>query len=104
MGGELRINEPKVSLKNENRRKQVNGKFNTVGSIDENKEKISLQQICPSAEVEILLLLRPAQASLGYFLAWFLSLQLPSTQSESSLTLIPFTTKSHQYFRVYTQL
>jgi hypothetical protein len=34
-------------------------------------------------------LLHPAQANLGYFLAWFQSLQLPSTQSESPLALIP---------------
>jgi hypothetical protein len=29
------------------------------------------------------------KSSLGYFLAWFQSLQLPSTQSESPLALIP---------------
>jgi hypothetical protein len=37
---------------------------------------IPLQQFIPLSEVEIEGLLRPAQASLGYFLAWFQSLQL----------------------------
>jgi hypothetical protein len=50
-------------------------------------------------EAEIQGLLHPAEASLGYFLAWFQSLQLPSTQSES-----PLAPKSHASFKVCTQL
>jgi hypothetical protein len=40
-------------------------------------------------------LLHPAQANLEYFLAWFQSLQLPSTQSES-----PLAPKRHVSFKV----
>jgi hypothetical protein len=40
-------------------------------------------------------LLHPAEANLGYFLAWFQPLQLPSTQSES-----PLAPKSHVSFEV----
>jgi hypothetical protein len=36
----------KIALKEKNR-KQINGKFNNVGSADENKYKISLQQFLP---------------------------------------------------------
>jgi hypothetical protein len=43
-------------------------------------------------ETKIQGLLHPAQANLGYFLAWFQSLQLPSTQSES-----PLASKYHLY-------
>jgi hypothetical protein len=50
-------------------------------------------------EAEIQGLLHPGQANLGYFLAWFQSLQLPSTQSES-----PLAPKSHVSFKVSTQL
>jgi hypothetical protein len=50
-------------------------------------------------EAEIQGLLHPAEANLGYFLAWFQSLQLPSTQSES-----PLAPKSHVSFKVCTQL
>jgi hypothetical protein len=42
-------------------------------------KKITLQQFIPLSEAEIQGLLLPAQANLGYFLAWFQSLQLPST-------------------------
>jgi hypothetical protein len=42
------------------------------------------------SEAEVQGLLHPAQANLGYFLAWFQSLQLPSAQSES-----PLAPKSH---------
>jgi hypothetical protein len=49
-------------------------------------------------------LLHPAEANLGYFLAWFQSLQLPSTQSESPLALIPLASKSHVRFKVCTEL
>jgi hypothetical protein len=49
-------------------------------------------------EAEIQGLLHPAQANHGYFPAWFQSLQLPSTQSES-----PLAPKSH-VFKVCTQL
>jgi hypothetical protein len=41
---------------------------------------------------------------LGYFLAWFQSLQLPSTQSESPLALIPLAPKFHVSFKVCSQL
>jgi hypothetical protein len=60
-------------------------------------KKISLQQFLPLSEAEIQGLLHPAEASLGYFLAWFQSLQLPSTESES-----PLAPKSH--VSVCTQL
>jgi hypothetical protein len=43
-----------------------------------------MQQFLPLSEAEIQQgLLHPAQANLSYFLAWFQSLQLTSTQSES---------------------
>jgi hypothetical protein len=42
-------------------------------------------------------------SNLGYFLAWFQSLQLPSTQFESPLALIPPAPKSHVSFKVCTQ-
>jgi hypothetical protein len=38
------------------------------------KKKLSLQQFLPLSEAEIYGILRPTQASLGYFLAWFQSL------------------------------
>jgi hypothetical protein len=57
--------------------------------------KISLQQFLPLSEAEIQALLHPAEANLGYFLAGFQSLQLPSTQSESPFALIPLAPKSH---------
>jgi hypothetical protein len=41
------------------------------------------------SEAEIQGLLHPAQANLGYFLAWFQPPQLPSKQSEGPLALIP---------------
>jgi hypothetical protein len=50
-------------------------------------------------EAEILGLLHPVQTNLGYFLVWFQSLQLPSTQSES-----PLAPKSRVSFKVCTQL
>jgi hypothetical protein len=60
--------------------KHIYGKFNNIGSADENKErKTLLQKFLPLSEVEIQGLLHSAQANL----AWFQSLQLPSTQSES---------------------
>jgi hypothetical protein len=49
-------------------------------------------------------LFHPAQANLGYFLAWIQSLQLPSTQSESTLALILLNPKPHASFKVCTQL
>jgi hypothetical protein len=48
-------------------------------------KKISLQQFLPLSEAEIQGLLHPAEANLGYFLAWYQPLQLPSTQYESPL-------------------
>jgi hypothetical protein len=63
-----------------------------------NKEKISLQQFLPQSQAEIRGL-HPAEANLGYFLAWFQSLQLPCTESES-----PLAPKSHVSSKVCTQL
>jgi hypothetical protein len=48
-------------------------------------KKISVQQFFPLSEVEMQGLLHPAETNLGYFLAWFQSPQLPSTQPESLL-------------------
>jgi hypothetical protein len=53
----------------------------------------------PLSEAEIQGLLQPSEANLGYFLMWFQSLQLPSTQSES-----PLAPKSHVSFKVCIQL
>jgi hypothetical protein len=61
-------------------------------------------QFLPVSEAEIQGLLHPAEANLSYFLAWFQSLQLPSTQSESPLALIPLAPKCHVSFKVCTQL
>jgi hypothetical protein len=60
--------------------------------------KKSLQQFLPVPEAEIQGLLHPAQANLGYFLAWFQSRQ-PSAQSES-----PLAPKSRVSFKVRIQL
>jgi hypothetical protein len=51
------------------------------------------KKILPLSEAELRSPLHPAEVRLGYFLAWFQSLQLPSTQSDSSLvptSLVPF--------------
>jgi hypothetical protein len=69
--------------------------INNIGNADENKYKKSLQQFLPLSEVEIQGHLHPAQAKLGYFLAWFQSFQLSSTQSES-----PLASKYHVYSTV----
>jgi hypothetical protein len=74
---------------------QIIAKLNNTDCADEKKW---LQQFLPLSEAEIQGLLNPAQANLGYFLAWFQSLQLPSTQSES-----PLAPKSHVSFKVCTQ-
>jgi hypothetical protein len=66
--------------------------------------KHHLQQFIPLSEADIQGLFSPAQTSLGYFLAWFQSLQLPSTHSESPLALIPLAPESHVCFKVCTQL
>jgi hypothetical protein len=50
------------------------------------------------SEVEIQGLLHPAQDNLGYFLAWFQSQQLTSTQSENLLA-----PKPHVPFEVCNQ-
>jgi hypothetical protein len=100
----IRTNIAKDSHKRQKLTKQINKKCNNIGSADENKEKISLQQFVPLSETEIQDLLHPAQFNFGYFLAWFQSLQLPSTQSESPLALIPLVPKSHVSFKVCTQL
>jgi hypothetical protein len=41
--------------------------------------------------------LHPAESNLGYFLAWFQCLQLPSVQSESPLAVIQLAPKSKVY-------
>jgi hypothetical protein len=64
---------------------------------------MSLQQFLPLSEAEIQGLLHPAEVNLGYFLAWFQSLQLPSTQPESPFALIPLAPKSHVSFKVCTR-
>jgi hypothetical protein len=46
-------------------------------------------KIVKGQEAEIQSLLHPARVSLWYFLTWFQTLQLPSTQSEGPLPLIP---------------
>jgi hypothetical protein len=66
----IRINEAKIALKQKK-------KLNDTRNADEDT-KISLQQFVPLSEAEIQGLLHPAQANLE-FLAWFQSLQLPST-------------------------
>jgi hypothetical protein len=63
-------------------------------------KKISLQLFLPLSEAEIQCFLHPVQVSLGYFLAWFQSLQLPSTQSKCPLALIPLAPISHVTFKV----
>jgi hypothetical protein len=45
-----------------------------------------------------------SSSSLGYCLAWFRSLKLPSTQSESPLALIPLAPKYHVPFKACSQL
>jgi hypothetical protein len=65
-------------------------------------KKILLQKFLPLSEAEIQSLLHPGQVSLGYFLAWFQSFQLHSTQSESPLALIPLAHKSHISFKACT--
>jgi hypothetical protein len=56
-------------------------------------------------EAEIQGLLHPAEANFVYFLALFQSLQLPSTQSESPLALVPLASYSHvSFIKVCTQL
>jgi hypothetical protein len=66
--------------------------------------KISLQQFLRLSEAEIQGLLHPAEDNLGHFLAWFQSLQEPSTQSESPHALIPLAPNSHVSLKVCTQL
>jgi hypothetical protein len=71
--------------------------------------KINKQKICHCSnfflsEAEIQGLLHPAEANLGYFLAWFQSLQLPSAQPGSPRALLPLAPKSHVSFQVCTQL
>jgi hypothetical protein len=63
------------------------------------KINIITAAILPLPEAEILGLLHPAQANVGYFLAWFQSLQLPSTQPES-----PLAPESYVSFKIRTQL
>jgi hypothetical protein len=56
---------------------------------------IPLQIFLPLSEAEIQGLLHPAQTNFGYFLAWFQSLKLPSTQSQS-----PLAPKAHVSFLI----
>jgi hypothetical protein len=84
--GVIRINEAEYGLKRKKSRKQINGKFNNIGSADEIKLKnISLQQFLPQPEADIQGLLHRAQANP----ALFQSLQLPSTVRKSSCSEIP---------------
>jgi hypothetical protein len=62
-------------------------------------KNISLQQFLPLSEAKIQGLLHPAQANSRYFLAWFQSLQLPSTQSQT-----PPAPKSYVSFIACTQM
>jgi hypothetical protein len=62
-------------------------------------KKKTLQKFLPLSEAEIQGLLRPTQINLGYSLAWFQSLQLPSAQSES-----PLAPKTDLSFKICTQL
>jgi hypothetical protein len=84
------MNEQKYIFERKKLRAQINGKFN-------NTAVSSLSQ----AEIQGL---HPAEANLGYFLAWFQSFHLPSTQSESPLALIPLAPKSHVSFKACTRL
>jgi hypothetical protein len=65
--------------------------------------KINTKYQCSYFLADIQRLLHPAQVNFGYFPAWFQPLQLPSTQSESPLALIPLAPKSHASFKVRTQ-
>jgi hypothetical protein len=86
----------KVALKaKEELRKHINGTFKNVHSAERLYLKTTKGQ-----EAEIQGLLHPAEASHGYFLAWFQSLHLPSTQSESPLWLLNAT----YLLKVCTQL
>jgi hypothetical protein len=51
------------------------------------------------SQTEIQGLLHPGEANLGYFLAWFQSLQLPSTQSQTPLALSHFASKPNLIFQ-----
>jgi hypothetical protein len=97
------VNEAKDSPKRQKKkklRKQINEKCNNTGSADKNKyKKMSLKQFLPLSEAKIQGLHHPAQANLGYFLVWFQSLQLPSTQSESPIAIILLAPKSHVSFK-----
>jgi hypothetical protein len=70
---------------------------NNIGSTDENKYKKNHCTAFKNYKKKIQGFLHPAQANLGYFLVWFQSLQLSSTQSESSLVLFPLAPKSHVF-------
>jgi hypothetical protein len=61
-----------------------------------NKKETSKQQFIPLPEAEIQGLPDPAQANLGYILAWFHCLQLLSSQPES-----PLASKCHVPFKGY---
>jgi hypothetical protein len=74
----------KIALKDKKKlRKQMSGKFNNIGSADENKYKnITVEPLFKDykrQDAEILGLLHPGQASLGYFLAWLQSPAVLST-------------------------
>jgi hypothetical protein len=77
---------------------------NNIGSADKMNKITSMKQYLPLSEAEIKGPLHPAQTTLGYFLAWFQSLQIPSTQSKSPLALVPLVPKSHVSFNSSIQL
>jgi hypothetical protein len=74
-----------------------------IGSADKYKFKKSLKQFIPQPKAEIRGL-HPGQVNVGYFLAWFQSLQLTSSQPERPLALIPLARKSHVSFKVCPHL
>jgi hypothetical protein len=74
-------------------------KFNNIGSAEKINKKMYHCSNFFLSETEIQGLLDPAQASVGYFLAWLQSLRSSSTQSETPLALIPLAPKSHVSFK-----
>jgi hypothetical protein len=89
-----------LNYKKKTQKRNKNGKCNIIRSADENKLKIHCSKFLPLSEAEIQRLLHPVQANLEYFLAWFQSLQLPSTEFQS-----PLAPKFHApVYKVRTQL
>jgi hypothetical protein len=67
-------------------------------------KKISVQQFLPFQKLKSRAPFIQLKPILGYFLAWFQPLQLPSTQSESFLAVTPLAPKSHLSFKVRVQV